>query len=208
MSNNKKRIQKYLNSDSFQVRSECGISIVRAKLKIINAELKLQYGRDVIQSTASRLKEYGSVMDKMNRKGLDDDIEIMQERINDLVGIRAVCSYTDDLYEIAELLCAQKDVRLLKKKDYIKEPKISGYRSLHLIVEVPICLGEGTQWVKMEVQLRTAAMDYWANLDYQLQYKKSKKKAQVIGEELKEYANTIEEMDRKVLELRKRIERL
>ncbi|MDD3362465.1 MAG: GTP pyrophosphokinase [Hespellia sp.] len=208
MSNNKKKIQKYLNSDTFQVRSECGISIVKAKLKIINAELKLQYNRDVIHSTTSRLKIYGSVMDKMNRKGLEDDVDIMLEHINDLVGIRAVCSYTDDLYEVAELLCAQKDVRLLKQKDYIKEPKTSGYRSLHLIVEVPICLGEGTQWVKMEVQLRTAAMDYWANLDYQLQYKKSKKKAQVIGEELKEYAKTIEEMDRKVLELRKRIERL
>lgn len=204
----RKKIQKYLTSEQFQVRSECGISLIKAKLKIINAELTMQFGRDVIHNTSSRVKSYGSVMEKLHRKGLREDMEMVQERINDLVGIRAVCSYTDDLYEVATLLCAQKDVKLIKEKDYIKEPKTSGYRSLHLIVEVPICLGEGTQWVKMEVQLRTAAMDYWANLDYQLQYKKGKKKALVIGEELKEYANTIEEMDRKVLELRKRIERL
>lgn len=206
--NNKKKIQKYLESDSFQVRSECGISLIKAKLKIINAEMKLQLGREVILSTSSRLKSYSSVMEKMHRKNLEEDIEVMQERINDLVGIRAVCSYTDDLYEVAKLLCAQKDVRLIKEKDYIEHPKSSGYRSVHLIVEVPICLGEGTQWVKMEVQLRTAAMDYWANLEYQLQYKKGKKKAQLIGEELKDYANVIEAVDQKVLELRRRIDKL
>lgn len=206
--NNKKLIQKYLNSDSFQVRSECGIGLVQAKLKIINAELRLQYGREIILSTSSRLKDYRSIIDKMHRKSLEESIDVMLERINDIVGIRAICSYTDDLYEVARMLCDQKDVRLLKEKDYIKNPKNSGYRSLHLIVEVPICLGEGSQWVKMEVQLRTAAMDYWSNLDYQLQYKKGKKKALIIGQELKDYANVIEEMDRKVLELRKRIERL
>lgn len=205
---NKKKIQKFLNCENFQVRSKCGISLVQAKLKIINAELTMELGRTVILSTCYRLKSYSSVMQKMQRKGLEDDVEVMQDQVNDLVGIRAVCAYTDDVYQIAELLSVQKDVKLIQTKDYIKEPKSSGYRSLHLIVEVPICLGEKTQWVKMEVQIRTAAMDYWAELDYQLQYKKSKKKARLIGEELKEFAAVIEEMDQKVLELRKRIEKL
>ena len=203
---NKKKISRFLNSDAFLVKSECGISLVQAKLKIINTELKMRYGRDVIHSKCDRIKSYGSVIEKLHRKGLEEEVEIVQEKINDLVGIRAVCSYTDDLYQIAEMLCAQNDVKLIKKKDYIKDPKPSGYRSLHLIVEVPICLGEGTQWVRMEVQLRTAAMDYWAGLDHQLQYKKGRKKADIIGAELRDYAIVIEEMDRKVLELRKRIE--
>ena len=104
------------------------------------------------------------------------------------------------------MICDQKDVRLIKQKDYIKNPKASGYRSLHLIIEVPICFQDGEQWIRIEVQLRTAAMDYWADLDYKLRYKKGEAEADIIGEELKEYAFMMEKMDSKILELRRRIE--
>lgn len=200
------KLQKYLDDEVFMVQSECGISLVNAKLQIINAELSMRYGRKVINNKINRIKSYDSIVAKLERKGLEKRLEVVHEKINDLVGVRAICSYTDDLYQIADMLCNQKDVKLIKKKDYILNPKQSGYRSLHLIIEVPICFQNSTEWIKTEIQLRTSAMDYWAELDYQLRYKKGERKADIIGEELKNYASMIESMDSKVLELRKRIE--
>lgn len=199
-------LKEYLQQEDFIVKCECGISLMNAKLQMINAELSMRYGRKVIHSFSARIKSYDSIAAKLKRKGLTENVRELEEHINDVVGVRAVCTYTDDLYQIAEMLCAQKDMGLLKKKDYIKNPKKSGYRSMHLIFQVPISFQEEVRWVKIEVQLRTAAMDYWAGLDYQLQYKKENLEAKNIGKELKEYANAIEQIDSKVLELRKRIE--
>ncbi len=155
---------------------------------------------------SSRIKSYESIIVKLRQKGLPEHAQAVEEYIYDVVGVRAVCTYTDDLYQIAEMLCAQKDMKLLKKKDYIKNPKKSGYRSMHLIFRVPISFEAEVQWIRVEVQLRTAAMDYWAGLDYQLQYKKENREAKNISRELKAYANAIEQIDSKVLELRRRIE--
>lgn len=199
-------LQEYLQNEDFIVKSECAISLLSTKLQIIDADLGMRYHRKVIHSKTSRIKSYDSIRSKLKRKELPEEVPVVLEKINDLVGVRAVCTYTDDLYQIVKMLYAQEDVKIIKEKDYIKKPKKSGYRSLHLILEIPISLQGETQWVKMELQLRTAAMDYWAGLDYQLQYKKENKEARRIGEELTEYANAIEEIDRKVLELRKRIE--
>ncbi len=199
-------LREYLQQEEFVVKCECGISLMNAKLQIINAELGMRFGRKVIHSMSSRIKSYDSIAGKLKRKGLSESVLAVREHINDLVGIRAVCTYTDDLYQIAEMLCAQKDMKLLKKKDYIKKPKKSGYRSLHLIFLVPISFQAEVYWIKIEMQLRTAAMDYWAGLDYQLQYKKENREAKNIGKELKEYANAIQQIDSKVLELRKWIE--
>lgn len=199
-------LQEYLQNEDFIVKSECAISLLNTKLQIIDADLGMRYHRKVIHSKTSRIKSYESIKAKLKRKELPENVPTVMEKINDLVGVRAVCTYTDDLYQIVKMLYEQQDVRVIKEKDYIKNPKKSGYRSLHLILEIPICLQGETHWVKIELQLRTAAMDYWAELDYQLQYKKENKEARRIGEELKEYANAIEEIDRKVLELRKRIE--
>lgn len=203
---NKNKIQRFLDEEAFIVQSQCGISLVNAKLQIINAELSMLYGREVIHSNSNRIKSYEGIVAKLQRKGLKNELEVVFDKINDLVGVRVICSYTDEIYLIEEMLCSQKDVKLIKKKDYIINPKASGYRSLHLIIEVPICFHNSTKWIRIEVQLRTTAMDYWAGLDYQLRYKKGKKEADIIGEELKEYASVIEIMDKKVLELRKRIE--
>ncbi|MCI8495067.1 MAG: GTP pyrophosphokinase [Lachnospiraceae bacterium] len=199
-------LKEYLQQEEFVVKCECGISLMNAKLQIINAELGMRFGRKVIHNMSSRIKSYDSIAGKLKRKGLPETIESVSEHINDMVGVRAVCTYTDDLYQIAEMLCAQKDMRLLKEKDYIKKPKKSGYRSMHLIFRVPISFQSEVHWIKIEVQLRTSAMDYWAGLDYQLQYKKENREAKNIGRELKEYANAIQQIDSKVLELRKWIE--
>lgn len=199
-------LKNYLQQEEFIVKCECGISLMDAKLQMINAELGMRCKRKVIHSFSGRIKSYDSIAAKLRRKGLDETVESMEQNLNDLVGVRAVCTYTDDLYQIAEMLCAQKDLRLIKEKDYIKAPKKSGYRSMHLIFWAPVSFREGTQWIKVEVQLRTGAMDYWAGLDYQLQYKKENREAKNIGIELKQYANAIEQIDSKVLELRKRIE--
>lgn len=199
-------LKDFLQQEEFLVKCQWGISLMSARLQMINAELGMRCGREVIHRYSSRIKSYESIAAKLRKKGMDESIQSMEEYVNDVVGVRAVCTYTDDLYRIGELLCAQQDMHLIKKKDYIRHPKKSGYRSLHLIFQVPVSFQEETRWVKIEVQLRTGAMDYWAGLDYQLQYKKENRKAKNIGRELKAYANAIEQIDSKVLELRKRIE--
>ena len=200
------KLKDFLQQEEFLVKCQWGISLMSARLQMINAELGMRCGREVIHRYSRRIKSYESIAAKLRKKGVEESVSSMEEYVNDVVGVRAVCTYTDDLYRIGELLCAQQDMRLLKKKDYIRHPKKSGYRSLHLIFQVPVSFQEETRWVKIEVQLRTGAMDYWAGLDYQLQYKKENRKAKNIGRELKAYANAIEQIDSKVLELRKRIE--
>lgn len=205
---NESDLFKYLQDENFILKSECGISYLKTKLQIIDAELSLSKGRKIIQHTTSRIKSYDSLVAKLKRKDLPEDVEIVKDRINDLVGVRAVCSYIDDLYQIVDLICNKSDFRVLRSKDYIKEPKRSGYRSYHLLLEVPVSFATGDEWVKIELQLRTSAMDYWAGLDTQLQYKKENTGAELISKELKAYAKEIDKIDKKMLELRKRIEEI
>ena len=120
----------------------------------------------------------------MQKKGLDLTFSNALDKINDLIGVRAVCAYVDDTYKVADLLQKQQDIRVIKIKDYIRQPKKSGYQSLHLILEIAIPFQEENQWIKLELQLRTAAMDYWANLDHHLRYKRDQKQAAPINEEL------------------------
>ena len=136
----------------------------------------------------------------------DHDVAI--NKLNDLIGVRVVCLYQDDLYEFADLLTTQKDLTLLKSKDYIKSPKKSGYRSLHLILEVPICLNTKIESMKIEVQLRTVPMDCWSVLDYQLCYKKPDKDITNVKEKLKKHSEIIEELDQEMMLLRNEIEQI
>ena len=112
----------------------------------------------------------------MQKKGLELNFNVALEKINDLIGVRAVCAYVDDIYQVAQMIKKQKDIRILKTKDYIQEPKASGYQSLHLILETAVPFQEDIQWIKIELQLRTAAMDYWANLDLSSAISVEKKK--------------------------------
>ena len=205
---NESELFQYLQDDNFILKSECGISYLKTKLQIIDAELSMSKGRKIIRSTTSRIKAYDSLIAKLKRKDLPEDVDIVKDRINDLVGVRAVCSYIDDLYQIADIIRNTIDFRVLRSKDYIEDPKKSGYRSYHLLLEVPVSFMSGVEWVKIELQLRTSAMDYWASLDSQLQYKKENKGAEIISRELKSYAKVIDKIDKKMLDLRKRIEEI
>lgn len=205
----KKELLKNMLTDSeFSIQGQCAINLMMTKLEIINTFLLMKYNRSFIQMTTGRLKSYDSVCKKMQKKELDLNFAQALEKINDLIGVRAVCSYVDDIYKVAELIEKQQDIRIIKTKDYIKEPKKSGYQSLHLILEVAMPFQNESQWIKVELQLRTAAMDYWANLDHQLRYKRGQKQAAVINEELQRCASVISELDQKMLDIRKKIDRI
>lgn len=151
---------------------KCALMHVETKVKIMREEFALERNRNPIEYHKTRLKSESSIIEKMHRRGLPVNLETMVENITDIAGLRVVCSYPQDVYNIAEYLVAQDDVTLIERKDYIAKPKPSGYRSLHLIVEVPIFIRNEKREVKVEVQLRTIAMEFWANLEHKLRYKK------------------------------------
>ena len=154
-------------------------------------------------------KEIEKIRNEMNQdqyKNLEPEFSLAKEKLNDLIGIRIVCLFLDDVYEIAEMLKKQKDIKVIKEKDYIVKPKKNGYMSLHLIVEIPVCMGDKVEMKKVEIQIRTTAMDFWSVLEYQLLYKKNVKGADKVGKELKSYSDEIAALDQKMLKLRNRIE--
>lgn len=205
----KKELLKSILTDSeFSIKGQCAINLMMTKIDIINTFLLMKTGRNYIQMKTGRLKSYDSVCKKMQKKGLDMNFAQAVEKINDLIGVRAVCAYVDDIYKVADLIQKQQDIRIIKIKDYIKQPKKSGYQSLHLILEIAIPFQNENQWVKLELQLRTAAMDYWANLDHQLRYKRGQKQAAVINEELQQCASMISQLDQKMLAIRKKIDKI
>lgn len=204
----KEQFKRLLTSSEFTMVGTCAINLMLTKLDIINAILTMKYGRNVIQMKTGRLKEFNSICKKMQKKGLEFNFNLAREKLNDLIGVRAICSYVDDIYQVADLLEKQKDIRIIKTKDYILEPKKSGYQSLHLILEAGVPFQKDVQWIKIELQLRTAAMDYWANLDHQLRYKRGKGNAQTIDEELQQCAAVISTLDQKMLKIRKKIDNI
>lgn len=205
----KKELLKNMLTDSeFSIQGQCAINLMMTKIDIINTFLLMKTGRNYIQMKTGRLKSYDSVCKKMQKKGLDMNFAQAVEKINDLIGVRAVCAYVDDIYKVADLIQKQQDIRIIKIKDYIKQPKKSGYQSLHLILEIAIPFQNEDQWVKLELQLRTAAMDYWANLDHQLRYKRGQKQATVINEELQQCASMTSQLDQKMLAIRKKIDKI
>lgn len=205
----KKELLKNMLTDSeFSIQGQCAINLMMTKIDIINTFLLMKTGRNYIQMKTGRLKSYDSVCKKMQKKGLDMNFAQAVEKLNDLIGVRAVCAYVDDIYKVADLIQKQQDIRIIKIKDYIKQPKKSGYQSLHLILEIAIPFQNENQWVKLELQLRTAAMDYWANLDHQLRYKRGQKQAAVINEELQQCASMISQLDQKMLAIRKKIDKI
>ena len=152
---------------------QCAIVEVETKFRVLNERFKLSIERNPIDSITSRLKSLDSIVQKLERKKLPMTVEAIEQNLFDVAGIRIICSFVDDIYMLADCLVSQDDIKLVRVKDYIKNPKENGYRSLHLIVEVPIFLENGKRSVKVEVQLRTIAMEFWANLEHQLRYKKN-----------------------------------
>ena len=148
-----------------------GISEITTKFKILDEDFKVRLDRNPIHTITSRLKSPRSLLEKMQRKGLPLTIPSMRENLHDIAGVRVVCNYLEDVSEIAEALLCQNDIRLIERKDYITCPKESGYRSLHLVVSVPVFLSDRSSEVPVEVQIRTIAMDFWASLEHRLRYK-------------------------------------
>ena len=184
----------------------CAMMEVETKLNVLNEEFSLQYDRNPISSIKTRLKSFDSIIEKLQRKELPmDDFDVIEQNLNDIAGVRVICSFPEDVYMLAEALLKQDDVRLLERKDYIASPKANGYRSLHLIVEVPIFLAQEKRLMKVEVQLRTIAMDFWASLEHQLKYKKELENTEELTRELLECAEVSAALDAKMEEIRKRI---
>ncbi len=159
--------------EQFFANYSCAIMEIETKFKVLNEQFSLKYDGNPIESIHSRVKDYDSIIRKVIHKNIPRNLESIEEQINDIAGVRVVCSFVDDIYRLADCLLQQDDITLIRMKDYIKNPKPTGYRSLHLIVSVPIFLENEKKDVKVEVQLRTIAMDFWASLEHKLRYKKN-----------------------------------
>lgn len=177
------------------------------KIEILNDEFQHVHQYNPIEYVKTRLKSPESIVKKLKRYGYEDSIQNMIEYCNDIAGVRIVCSFTSDIYRLADMIGRQSDITVLSIKDYIKNPKPSGYKSYHMIVTIPIFLSDRMVDTKVEIQIRTIAMDFWASLDHQLKYKKSFVDLNgEISSELKQCADVIAQTDNKMLEIRKRIE--
>lgn len=188
------------------MRYKCAMLEVKTKLDVLNTQLSLENDRNPFESIECRLKSVPSIIEKLNRKGLELSSESIEKNLNDVAGIRVICSFPEDIYILAEELCSQDDIRLIARKDYIKDPKPNGYRSLHLIVEIPIFLMTEKKYMRVEVQFRTIAMDFWASLEHKLKYKKDiKQDVEEISEELRECAEEISRLDMKMQSIHRKI---
>lgn len=186
----------------------CAIREVNTKLENLNQEMEFIKERNPIQHIHYRLKKPKSVVKKLKKNGLEITEENIWNNIMDVAALRVICSYIDDIYSIADMLLMQDDVFLLKKKDYIKNPKESGYRSLHLIIEIPVFLSDEKRMVKVEIQIRTIAMDFWASLEHQIRYKSEIQIPDYIREKLRDSAENIYSIDTDMQQILKDIEEL
>ena len=180
----------------------CAIMEIETKFNVLNEECSLLFDRNPISSIKSRLKRPISMKEKLLRKGIPLSVEAVENNLNDVAGIRVICSFTEDVYALAEAFLKQDDITLVEVKDYIAKPKPNGYRSLHLIVIVPIFLAKEKRMMKAEIQLRTIAMDFWASLEHQLKYKKDINFTEEMEAELLGCAEMASELDKRMNELR------
>jgi len=184
----------------------CAIKETRTKLEILNSEYKVGYQRNPIYSIHTRLKHFSSIMAKLERNGIPFSLENIENSIHDVAGLRVICSYVDDIYVIAAALKKQGNIEIIAEKDYIAHPKPNGYRSLHLIVSVPVSFTSHMKMMKVEIQIRTIAMDFWATLEHQMKYRQNLIDGEEIAYELKECSEIISATDARMLAIRKRID--
>lgn len=186
---------------------ECAIMEIETKFRVLNHELSLEYDNNPIESIKTRVKSYDSILKKIRRKNIPLNLQAIEENLKDIAGVRVICSFPDDIYKLAESFLKQDDITLIERKDYIKNPNPSGYRSLHLIVQVPIFLQNEKKMVNVEVQFRTIAMDFWASLDHKMRYKKelSDEEVEILQEELYDCAKQSAALDERMQRIRDRI---
>ena len=186
---------------------QCAIMEIETKFKVLNEEYSLEYDKNPIEGIKSRIKSYNSLLKKIRRKNIPLNLRAIEDNLKDIAGVRVICSFPDDIYKLAESFLKQDDITLIERKDYIKNPKPSGYRSLHLIVQVPIFLQNEKKMVNVEVQFRTIAMDFWASLDHKMRYKKelSDEEVEILQEELYDCAKQSAALDERMQGIRDRI---
>ncbi len=187
----------------------CAILEVETKFNVLDEQLSLLYERNPIDSITSRLKSPQSIYEKIVRKHLPPEVASIEDNLSDVAGVRVICTFEDDIYMLAEAFLKQDDIRLIAQKDYIQNPKPNGYRSLHLIVEVPIFLVGEKKMMKVEVQLRTIAMELWANLEHRIYYKKDidGETATKAAADLTQCALMCADLDNKMQSIRNYIDR-
>lgn len=191
-----------------QCRYSAAMREVQTKLEILDDEFQMRHKRNPIHHMQCRMKTIQSMMEKLQRKHYAVSMESAVENLHDIAGIRVICSYVQDVYTVANLLTSQDDVKLLETRDYIRNPKGNGYRSLHLIIEIPVFLQEGRIGVPVEVQLRTIAMDFWASLEHSMRYKAQGEVPDDISAELQQVGTDIAVLDERMQSLHDRIESL
>ena len=188
-----KQLKEQIEAPMVRLSYAYAMDVVQAKLKMINADLTEQFGRQVIRTMTGRIKQTDSIAKKLMRKGREVTFQAAVDTLNDIAGIRVVCFFCDDIYRVA---------------DYVKNPKKSGYQSIHLIVGVPVTYLEKTKEIRVEIQIRSFAMDYWAELDNQMCYKKNAGQIENVERATKDYSDVIAKVDNQMLELRRQIENM
>lgn len=180
---------------------EAAIGQMQARLDILNKEFQFSNDRNPIENVKSRIKSKESILNKLSKKGLPMTVSAMTQNILDIAGIRIICPFIADVYQVAKMILRQKDVEMLMIKDYIRNPKENGYRSLHLIVQVEVPFSEQTRKVPVEIQIRTIAMNFWASTEHQLRYKKERQFTEEMQNQLKYCADIMAEADIKMQEI-------
>lgn len=198
------RMEKF---NRLMMKYRSAIREVTTKLEVLNDELSLIYGsRNPIETIQSRIKKPLSIAQKLKRMNVQVTVDNVEACLNDVAGIRVICPFIEDIYNVAQMLAVQDDIRVVTVKDYIKYPKENGYRSYHMIVEVPVFFSKCKELMRVEVQIRTVAMNFWASLEHQIKYKKEIPEQQELIKDLKECADVIAKTDQKMQDLRHRID--
>lgn len=188
------------------MRYRCAMLEVKTKLDVLNNQLSLESEGNPFESISCRIKSPQSIAEKLERKGYPLSVESIEQNLRDVAGIRVICSFPNDIYTLSDRLCSQDDIRVIEVKDYIKNPKPNGYRSLHIIVEIPIFLLTEKKYMKVEVQFRTIAMDFWASLEHKVRYKKEiTAYDEEIAKELRDCAEEISRLDIKMQDIHEKI---
>lgn len=184
------------------MRYKCAIREVRTKLEVLNDELSVVGQHNPIEAIKSRVKKPESIAEKLHRRNKPLTVDSIETNLNDVAGVRVICSFIDDIYKVAKMLSAQDDITVLEVKDYIKYPKDNGYRSYHMIVEIPVFFSNEKRSMRVEIQVRTIAMDFWSTLEHQVRYKKDIPNTEFIVERLRLCSETISNTDREMMEIR------
>ena len=203
----KQHLEFFAQYKELRMMYVCALKEIKTKFEVLDTEFSVRNSRNPIESISTRLKTNASIMKKMQKRNVPMTLEGMRENIHDIAGVRVICSYIDDIYMLAEALKSQNDITLVSEKDYIKNPKPTGYRSLHLVVSVPVFFANHKADMTVEVQIRTIAMNFWASLEHEMKYKRAISANDDVSMQLRSCAETIAEVDRKMLSIRKNIDK-